>query len=98
MGDICDMNDIERFFRSAEGNAHLEEIRQMLLGRTITEVTFSNEVHSIATTLHLDDGETFVVFQPSLEVEAIREQFEDALEREYYKDYPERRPPESDGS
>ena len=94
MGDICDMNDIERFFRSAEGNAHLDEIRQMLLGRTITEVSFSNEVHFVATTLHLDDGETFVVYQPSLEVEAIREQFEEALEREYYVDFPERKPKE----
>ena len=94
MGDICDMNDIERFFRSTEGKAHLEEIHQMLLGRTITEVSFSNEVHFVATTLHLDDGETFAVFQPSLEVEAIREQFEEALEREYYVDFPERRPKE----
>ena len=94
MGDICDMNDIERFLRSAEGKAHVEEIRQMLLGRTITEVSFSNEVHFLATALHLDDGETFAVFQPSLEVEALREQFEEALEREYYVDFPERRPKE----
>ena len=92
MGDICDMNDLERFARSSEGAAHLEEIRQMLLGRTIQEVSFSNEVHFLATTLHLDDGETFAVFQPSLEVEAIREQFEEALEREYYVDFPERKP------
>ena len=94
MGDICDMNDLERFARSPEGAAHLEEIRQILLGRTIQEVSFSNEVHFLATTLHLDDGETFAVFQPSLEVEAIREQFEEALEREYYVDFPERKPKE----
>jgi len=92
MGDICDMNDLERWLRSPEGQAHLEEIRQMLLGRTITEVSFSNEVHFIATTLHLDDGELFVVYEPSLEVEAIRGQFEEVIEREYYEDYPERRP------
>ena len=94
MGDICDMNDLERFLRSSEGHAHLEEVRQMLKGRTVVDVEFSNEVHFIATTLHLNDGETFAVFQPSLEVEAIREQFEDALEREYYVDFPERRPKE----
>ncbi len=92
MGDVCDTNDIERFLRSQKGQAHLEEIRKMLLGRTITDVTFSNEVHVIATTLHFDDGENFVLFQPSLEVEAIREQFEDVLEQEYYEDYPERKP------
>ena len=40
-------------------------------------------------------GETFVVFQSSLEVEAIREQCEEGLEREYCKDFPERRPSHS---
>lgn len=90
MGDICDHNDLERFLRSPEGQAHLDDIRKMLLGRTIREVSFSNEVHLVTTTLHLDDGETFVVFQPSLEVEAIREQFEEIIEREYLIDYPER--------
>ena len=92
MGDICDTNDLERFLRSPEGKAHLEETREMLFGHTIREVTFSNEVHFIATTLHLDNGSTFVVFQPSLEVGAIREQFEDVIEREYYSDYPNRKP------
>ena len=91
MGDICDMNDIERFLRSPEGMEHLEEIRKMLLGHTIREVTFENEVHFISTTLHLDDGETFVVFQPSMEINAIREQFEEVIEREYFIDFPERK-------
>ena len=94
MGDICNMNDLERFLRSPGGKARLEEIREMLLGRTITDVSFSNEVHLIATILHLDEGETFVVFQPSLEVDAIREQFREVLEREYYVDFPERKPKE----
>jgi len=92
MGDICDTNDLERFLRSPEGKAHLEEIRKILHGHTIREVTFSNEVHFIATTLHLDDGETFVVFQPSMEVGAIRSEFEEVIEREYYVDYPDRKP------
>ena len=92
MGDICDMNDLERFQRSTEGQAHLEEIRAMLVGRTIRDVQFQNEVHYIATLLHLDDGETFALFQPSMEVEALREQFADAIEREYYVDFPEREP------
>ena len=92
MGDICDMNDLERFMRSTEGAAHLDEIRQMLKGRTIVDVDFTNEVHFIATTLHLDDGETFFITQPSLEVEAIREQFERVLGREYYVDFPNASP------
>lgn len=92
MGDICDMNDLERFLRSTEGKAHLEEVRAMLLGRTIRDVQFQNEVHAVATLLHLDDGETFVLFQHSMEVEAVREQFAGAIEREYYVDFPERLP------
>jgi len=88
MGDLCDLNDLERFLRSPEGQAHLKEIRTMLKGRTITDVSFSNEVHCIETTLHLDDGETFVIYQPSLEVDALREEFAEVLQREYYIDYP----------
>jgi hypothetical protein len=91
MGDICDMHDLERFMRSLEGQSHLEEIRRMLEGRTIEEVAFSNETHFIATTLHLDDGETFFITQASLEVEALREQFEEIIDREYYVDFPERK-------
>jgi hypothetical protein len=77
--------------RSPEGQAHLEEIRAMLKGRTITDVTFSNEVHFISTTLHLDDGETFFLRQSSLDVDAVREEFAGVIQREYYVDYPERR-------
>ena len=94
MGDASDMADIERFMRSPEGEAHLKEVREMLQGHTIREVSFENDVHFITTTLHLDDGGAFVVFQPSMEIGAIRGEFEDVLEREYYVDYPERRPEE----
>ena len=96
MGDIANMNDLERFARSPEGKAYLEEIRQMLLGRKIVNVTFANEVHYLATVLHLDDASTFVVFQQSLEVGAIQEQFEEVIEREYYVDFPERKPLEEE--
>lgn len=92
MGDACDMSDIERFMRSTEGRERLEETRKMLLGHRIEEVSFTNETHCIATEVHLDDGTVFVVFQPSLEVDALREEFHDVIEAEYFKDYPERRP------
>jgi len=94
MGDISNMNDIDRFLRSRKGKAHLKKIVAMLKGRTITDVDFSNEVHCVSTTLHLDDGESFVIFQPSLDVDALRDEFAEAIEKEYYKDYPERRPKE----
>lgn len=92
MGDACDMADIERFLRSDEGKSYLKEITGMLLGRTVIDLTFSNEGSFIATTLHLDDGETFAIFQPSLDVRALREQFGEAIEEEYFLDYPDRRP------
>ena len=92
MGDLCDMNDCDRFMRSTAGKAYLDEIVAMLKGRTITDVTFSNEVHCVVTTLCLDDDTTFVIHQPSLDVDALREEFADAIQEEYYVDYPERRP------
>ncbi|NUM53477.1 MAG: hypothetical protein HUU46_07525 [Candidatus Hydrogenedentes bacterium] len=94
MGDACNMADIERFMRSKAGKKHLREIRKMLKGHTVVDVSFSNEVCCIATTIHLDDGESFVVFQPSLEVDALRDEFSDVLQEEYYRDFPERRPKE----
>jgi hypothetical protein len=94
MGDICDQNDIDRVLRSRKGKKYLSGIAKMLKERTIVKVSFSNEVHCIATTLHLDDGESFVIFQPSLEVDALREELADAIREEYFKDYPERRPKE----
>ncbi len=94
MGDSSNMHDIERFMRSSEGQAYLEETRQILLGRSIVDISFSNETQFIATTLHLDNGETFAVFQPSLEVGAIQSEFEDVIEREYYIDFPDRKPTE----
>jgi hypothetical protein len=77
------MHDLERFSRSPEGQACLAETRILLEGRIIQKVTFSNEVNHIATTLELDNGEFFFISQPSLEVGAIREDFEEVLEREH---------------
>ncbi|MCL4217853.1 MAG: hypothetical protein KJ052_12720 [Candidatus Hydrogenedentes bacterium] len=91
MGDICNMADIERFLRSDQGKAALDEISAMLKGHTIVDVSFSNEVHCIALTLHLEDGGSYLVYPPSLEVDVLRETFGEVLEQEYYKDYPERR-------
>lgn len=96
MGDLCDQADIDRILRSKEGKAHLRQIRRMLKGKTVVDVTYTNETCCIATTLRLDDDTSFVLFQPSLTVEALREQFPEVLEREYYRDFPERRPHRSD--
>ena len=91
MGSLCDANDIDRFMRSEAGRNHLAEIVTMLKGKTVVDVDFISEVSCITTTLHLDDGESFVILQPSLDVEVLRGQFAETLEEEYYADYPERR-------
>lgn len=91
MGDLSNMADVERFLRCDAGKQHLQEIVEMLKGHTIVDVTFENDVHCVSTTLHLDDGETFDIWQPSLDVDVLRDEFSDEIQEEYYKDYPERR-------
>ena len=95
MGDASDMADIERFLRCEAGQHHLQDIAGMLKGHTILDVRFQNGGHCVITTLQLDGGATFDLWQPSLEVEALREEFPEALDEEYYKDYPGRRPKEA---
>jgi len=92
MGDIADLNDLERLLRSQEGRAFLETIRQSLVNRTIVNVDFTNEVHFITTTLLLEDGTTVSLTHPDLDIGNIRKQFEAVLDREYYVDFPERKP------
>ena len=90
MGDMSDMNDLDRVMRSSEGMARLDGIRDGLVGRRITAVEFGNEVHAISILLRLDDGGTFLATDPSLDVDALREEFADVIRREYLADYPER--------
>ena len=90
MGDVSDTNDLERFMRSPEGEAQLEEIRRNLVGRTIQSVSFTNNVHCIVMEMALDDGTCHEFSRPELDVDAIRENYDEVLEREYLKDYPQR--------
>ena len=91
MGDLCDMNDVDRFMRSANGKEHLEGVVRLLKGKTIADVAFSNQVHAVMMILRLSNGDTMEILQPDHEVEAIREAFAEAIEEEYFKDYPERK-------
>ena len=88
MGDLSDMNDVARAMRSPEGQARLEGIRASLAGRTIMSVEFANETHAISILLHLDNSDTFFAMDPSLDVEALREEFAEVIERERQVDYP----------
>lgn len=88
MGDLSDMNDVARVARSPEGMARLDGIRASLAGRTIVSVDFTNDVHAISVLLHLDNGDTFLAMDPSLDVDALREEFAEVIEREQLVDYP----------
>ncbi|MEK7793588.1 MAG: hypothetical protein AAB353_03620 [Candidatus Hydrogenedentota bacterium] len=90
MGDASDMSELDRFMRSVEGRAHLEEIRQSLVQRTIASVDFINATHHIIVKLSLDDGTSPEYWHPELTVDQLRVDFEEVLEREYRLDYPER--------
>ncbi len=88
MGSLSDMNDIARVLRSTEGMARLDGIRASLVGRTIVDVKFANETHAISILLHLDDGDTFLAMDPSLDVDALRDEFAEVIDRERLVDYP----------
>ena len=92
MRDTSDMKDIDMFLRSRRGRAYLKIMVRMLKGKTITDMAFSNEGHCIATTLTLDDGSHYVVYEPSLAAYELREEFGDAIEEEYYKELSKRGP------
>jgi hypothetical protein len=92
MGDLCDMQDIERFRRCREGKRHLNALANRLQGKRIKAVDFSNDTCRVGLVIRLENGDSFEVFSPDLEVEALRETFKLALLREYYRDYPERKP------
>jgi hypothetical protein len=94
MGDYSDFNDVGRFMRSAEGQQALESFRKVIEGRTIVDVIFTLNATGVGIVLALDDGDA-VDMAGSIErfaVETLRRQYMDVLEREYYLDFPNRRP------
>lgn len=92
MGDASDRADIARFLRCPEGRQHLAALAARLEGRRIVSVEWTNEVDRVGMLLNLEDGGCFVATLTFLDIGAIRAQFNTALDREYYSDYPERRP------
>ncbi|HPO15402.1 MAG TPA: hypothetical protein PLI09_18305 [Candidatus Hydrogenedentes bacterium] len=92
MGDASDHADIRRFLRSPEGRERLEMLRAGLVGRRIAAVEFLNDTHAVGILLHLEDGTAFRPGHTSLDVDTLRREFEGVLQREYYRDFPERRP------
>ena len=91
MGDGSNMADIERLIRSEEGKVYLGNIVASLKRRCIVDVSFKNETDCLSTILHLDDGSVFGAIQRGHEVDGLRERFQEVIEREICKDYPERK-------
>jgi hypothetical protein len=69
------VKDSRAFKRSSEGNAVLESIRTYLEGRTIHRVTFAATENGIATTLHLDNHQTFRFQDEELALDTLYEQY-----------------------
>ena len=105
MGDYSDLRDICRVMRCDSGKRRLDEIRASLIGKTVAKVDFTNDVDSVLVTLTFTTDEIVECFLPELMLDALRETFHAAIQEEYWRDYPERRPirpnqekgPENDG-
>lgn len=91
MGDLCDQADIERFLRSPEGRQEVTVIWRTLIDRKVANVHFTNQVNYVGIGIELDDGNIFACEIPGLDIEALRVRFGNVLDREYDKDYPERK-------
>jgi len=61
--------------QSLEGRALLKGIRAHLEKRTIRKVAFSATEDGIATTLHLDNGESYHFIEDELSVGTLFDQF-----------------------
>ena len=69
------LEDTRRFMRSPEGHAWLTGIRDHLHDRHIRRVAFAATDKGIATTLCLDNRDTYRFMDEELMLETLREQF-----------------------
>ena len=94
MGDYSDSKSIDRIMSCPAGQAKLNDIRDIFLGKTVTEVSFSNQICAIGIHLRLDDEYEAFVLRPDLSLDVLLED-EDIKKQElelYYQEYPDRRP------
>jgi hypothetical protein len=94
MGDSSDYADVGRFMRAPEGQRALEEFRQSMLGKTISNVTYCHLSTGVSATLHFADGGhlDLTVVGQAFSTESLRQRYSWVLEREYYVDFPHRKP------
>jgi len=94
MGDYSDSKQIERIMSCPAGQAKLDNIRKIFLGKTITDVTFTNKIIGIGVHLRLDDEYEALIFRQDLTLDSLLE--DEAIKKQerelYYQEYPDRKP------
>ncbi len=83
MGDASDLADISRFMESPEGRSILEAVRRRFEGKSIQSVLFKDDTPYIAIRLLFDDGSRVQCMMLELSLYAIRDEYQDVLDREY---------------
>jgi hypothetical protein len=94
MGDSSDFADVGRFMRTAEGQRALDQFREGLLGKVVCDVTFCHLSTGVSATLHFADGGhmDLTVVEQAFSVESLRRRYGYVLDREFYLDFPNRKP------
>jgi hypothetical protein len=94
MGDASDYAEVARFMRSAEGQRALDKFQKSLLEKVICDVTFCHLSTGVSVTLHFADGGhlDITIVEQAFAIESLRDRYKHVLEREYYVDFPERKP------
>lgn len=90
MGSASDMSDVGRWMRSPEGRREMGEVIVNLKGKIIKGVEFDNRTDAIYLTMVVGDCEIEFLYKG---VDELREKYAEVLDREYGKDYPERKKP-----
>lgn len=94
MGDASDYAEVARFMRSPEGQRALDKFQKSLLEKVICDVTFCHLSTGVSVTLHFADGGhlDLTIVEQAFAIESLRDRYKHVLEREYYVDFPERKP------
>lgn len=80
--------------RCAEGQRALNQFQKSLLEKVICDVTFCHLSTGVSVTLHFADGGhlDLTIVEQAFSIESLRQRYGSVLEREYYIDFPDRKP------
>jgi hypothetical protein len=94
MGDISDLADVARFTRSTEGKRVMDKFEKSVTGKKIVGVSFCELSTGVSVTLMLDGGDYLDVasIEQAFAIDSLRDRYRRVLDREYYADFPERKP------